>query len=294
MSFSTNGMPPEQKDPRIPIKSLRTYQGDVEEALHKNNLGTTNIFVAEQKRKEKEPVDLKQQEVKTENRNKFFVTIGISLFILGIIAVGGVYYLKNKEQVVVIQKTKALISFSQEKDFVIENSTRAKLSSEILSENKSFKLPPNSVLYINTTTAKGDKADVSSVLTTLAPAMPASLERAFEGEYMIGVYSFDKNSPFIILSTKDFGSSWSGMLKWEKDIVSDLGKIFEVPEDSSTVSGVWADKALKNKDLRILKDSNKNTVLLYSFIDKNTLVITRNEAIFSAVLGKYVISQQER
>ena len=32
-------MPPEEKKERIPIKSLRTYQGDVEEAIANNKWG---------------------------------------------------------------------------------------------------------------------------------------------------------------------------------------------------------------------------------------------------------------
>jgi hypothetical protein len=84
------------------------------------------------------------------------------------------------------------------------------------------------------------------------------------------------------------------MLKWEKDMPSDLEKIFEIPKDNSTTTKVFIDEAIRNKDLRVLKDINNKTVLVYSFIDKNTLVITKNENLFNAILAKYLTSQNVR
>ncbi len=137
-------------------------------------------------------------------------------------------------------------------------------------------------------------ASISEVLGLLAPRMPASLVRAFENKYMLGVYSFDTNEPFIILTTNDFPVAYSGMLKWEKDMVADIGKIFNISVVNSEPPLAFTDEALKNRDLRVLKDNENKTILLYSFIDKNTLVITSNENIFNAIIGKYFVSQQNR
>src|SRR4051812_18957147 len=40
---------------RVPIKSLRTYQGDVDEVMAKNKYSATTILVAEQKRRVESP-----------------------------------------------------------------------------------------------------------------------------------------------------------------------------------------------------------------------------------------------
>ena len=53
-------MPPEEKKERVPIKSLRTYQGDVEEAIGRNKESSTTIFVAEEKRKVENPEKVKK------------------------------------------------------------------------------------------------------------------------------------------------------------------------------------------------------------------------------------------
>ncbi len=275
------------------FKTLRTYQGDVDEILSKGKASATTIFVAEEKRREEKP-QMAPRQVDNRLRNKIFTTFSISLFSLGILVVGIVYYIKSNEEVALIQKTKALIGFSREKELLATNLTKNNLVDAIVLEKDSFRLPPNSVLYINTTDQNKNKENVSNILGVLTPKMPSSLSRSFSGEYMLGIYSFDTNEPFIILTTKDYANSFSGMLNWEKDIVSDLGEIFGIAQNSGLSEKAFVDEELKNKDLRILKDQNNKTILLYSFIDRETLVITTNENIFEAIIGKYLISKQNK
>ena len=284
-------MPPE-KETRAPIKSLRTYQGDIDEALSKGKASAGTIMIAEQKRRDRE--EIKFAIPSNPAKNKLFIVTGASLLLVGIISVGVVYYIKSSEQVTIIQKTKALIGFSEEKVMPVASLTTGQFIKSLISEKKSFKLPVNSVLYINTTGSDKNPAKISNTLALLAPKMPASLSRSFENKYMLGVYSFDTNELFIILTTNDFASSFSGMLKWEKDMPTDLGELFGIAKSDSLNLETFTDEALRNKDLRILRNADKKIVLLYSFIDKNTLVITGSENVFTAIIGKYLINQQTK
>ncbi len=140
--------------------------------------------------------------------------------------------------------------------------------------------------------ASGTPATSDALLELLAPRMSPSLVRSFDAPYMLGVYSFDRNAPFIILGTTDYATSYAGMLGWETDAVSDVGSLFNIsPETFASSTPVFQDEAFRNEDLRVLKDGNGNTILLYSFLDKNTLLITSNENIFTAILGKYLIQK---
>ena len=273
-----------------PIKALRTYQGDVEESLGKKKISKTTILMAEQERKGFAPAE-PFREVDTKKRNKIFIWSGVTLFFLGIITVGIVYYVKSMNEVATVKQTKAIIAFSEEKDILFANLTRENLVKQILAEKKSFKLPLNSVLYINNTDTLGVSVSALNFTSLIAPQMPGSLGRSFEDKYMLGIYSYDTNEPFIIFTTNDFAGSFSGMLNWEKNIARDIGPIFAINTASTTT---FVDEALQNKDLRVLKDNNRKSVLVYSFIDKNTLVITANENVLTAIVGKYIISKQTR
>ncbi len=281
-----------KKEERTPIKSLRTFQGDVQEAISKNNYSSTTILVKEQERKLENPVLAKESAeiIGSSNaRNKTFILFGVTFIVLGLVSVATLYYMKSTEKVVVEKQTKAMIAFTEERKIDFENQNRKNLIEKII-DGKKNNLPVNSVLYLNTT--KNDSViSVTELLETISPQMPPSLQRSFKGEYMLGIYSYDTNEPFIILSVDDYTLSYPGMLKWEENIVSDLGEIFDA-DKASTTSELFTDETIKNRDIRVLKDTSGNSVLLYSFIDKKTLVITKNENILSAIVGKLIISKQ--
>lgn len=285
-------MPPEEKKERVPIKSLRTYQGDVEEAIAKNKYSSTTILVAEQQRKEKEPE--KVVEVKySGTRNKVFIYFGGIFLILGIAVVSSVYYLKSTDTVVIEKTTKTIIPPTKAKNIDIAGTNREKFVNSLIAEKTGFDSPINSVLFLNTT-ENSETAKIEKILSLIAPNQPSSLIRSFGKDYMVGVYSYDTNEIFIILTVSDYASSYSGMLKWEKDIARDLGKIYDINQDVVTSNTLFTDLALKNKDLRVLKDLGGKTQVIYSFIDKNTILITKNERIFSAIMAKINISKQAK
>lgn len=276
-----------------PIKALRTYRGDIEEIFSREKTSASSIVVAEQQRKDVPLLD-PEKETKEKLKNKYYITIGSGLLLFGIIIVGSFYYLRTGEKASIERETKTLISFSTEKLLPLASSTKSQLVNAISAEKKSFKLPVNSVLYINVTNEDGVSGNVESIIGLLSPRIPQSLLRALENEYMLGIYSFDTNEPFIILTTDDFPASYSGMLKWENGMVSDIGELFGITQNSDTGTLVFEDEEFKNKDLRIVRDNNRKTILLYSFVDKNTIVIAKNENIFAAILGKYLISKMAR
>lgn len=303
-------MPPEEKPKALPtqaentsttqtvgeehkIKSLRSYQGDVEEIVSKNNYSASSIMLAEQRKRDGVLIDFSEPK-NVEARNKFYIIIGSLLLALGAITIIAVYYNRSKQEVVVRQQNYALVAFSKETSLNLASSTREELIRNISLEKLNFNLPINSILYINTRDNTGNPANINDFLALVAPQMPASLLRSFENKYMLGVYSFDTNEVFLILTTNDFASSFSGMLKWENTMVSDIGRVFGIKVNFESSTPTFTDEALKNKDLRVLKDANNKKILLYSFVDKNTLIITTTENIFSAVLGKYLVGNQAR
>lgn len=285
-------MPPEEKKERIPIKSLRTYQGDVEEAIANNKYTSTTILVAEQKRRVEEPQ--KVVEVKySGTRNRVFIYFGGLFFILGVAIVTSVYYIKSSDDVVIERQVKTFLSPTKEIKIALASSTEDNIISTIVRERENFKLPINSVLYVNTVN-ENVPVDTSKILSVLAPSAPSSLVRSFDNKYMLGIYSYDTNEVFLILSVDDYASSYSGMLKWEKDMPKDLAKIFSVDQDFLTRTYSFSDLSIKNKDLRIIRDDAGKTIMLYSFIDKETLLITKNEKIFGAILARINISKQAK
>lgn len=287
-------MNPEENQPQKPIKALRTYAGDVEEALGKTKSSAATIMLAEEKRRETKPELAPIRRTQSTETNRLYLVLGSVMLFLAIGVVGGVYYYKTNQKITIQEQSNALLNFNKETKIVVASSTRDKLIQKMVFEKDAFKMPVNSVLYLNTSDEKGKPVNAQDILEILSSKIPADLARSFDGKYMFGVYSFDTNAAFLIIKTNDYQIAYSGMLRWEKDLVNDIGRIFSTPQNMMGVSPDFTDEEYKNKDLRILKDQNGKSVLLYTFIDRNTIVLTTDENALGAILGKYSISQEAK
>ncbi len=277
-----------------PLKSLRTYQGDIEAVVGKEKTSVVSIALAEQKREVERPEIRNEPEPPqisffAELRNKSFVTAGIGLVIFGIVIIATVYVINYFNKPTMVTQNASLITFNKQIPVAVASSTRSAVMGALRSDIQSFSMPINSVLYL--------KPDVDSqtFLSVLTPDVPPILLRSLNGQYMVGAYVFDKNEPFILLTTTDYSSAFTGMLSWETTMPQDFSGLFSIPINTGTSTPyIFTDEALSNKDTRIIKDENGATVLLYSFLDKNTLLITTNEQIFNALLGKFITGKLVR
>ena len=82
------------------------------------------------------------------------------------------------------------------------------------------------------------------------------------------------------------------MLESEKYIKEDLSQLFAEKNTKTTLTQIatttseiktfmFNDLVLKNKDTRILKNKEGEMTLMYSFVDKNTIIITTQMKIHS-------------
>lgn len=281
-----------------PIKSLRTFQGDVQEAIAKNNFSATTVLVAEQEKKIKNP-DIEIQQIQSKVRNRTFLLYGIIIIAIGLTIASSFYYLKTKEQVVIVQKTKTLLPYNDEKTIALSNIDKIDFTNKYTDFKNSWDSTVNNIMY-NSVSLNGNDLKMEDFISIIGPNMTPSLARSFGEKYMLGVLSFDINQPFIVMTVSDYSLAYPGMLKWEDTMDKDLSGIFEIDgEGSDTASTTenitktrFIDETIKNKDIRALKDKNNNTVLLYSFIDRKTLVITKDEETLSTLVGSFIINQQ--
>lgn len=170
-------------------------------------------------------------------------------------------------------------------------------------------------------------------LTLINSRAPDSLVRSLGSNFMLGVYAFTPREMFAVFKVSSYDSAFAGMFEWEPSIESDLGDLFINKKDrvstdlgtlstpqttgvpaasgtagqasgsqSSTGAGSpfgilsqrkFVDKVLSNKDARVLVDTNGKEAMLYTFLDKETLVIATSEKslkeiIFRLTTGRIV------
>ncbi len=67
-----------------------------------------------------------------------------------------------------------------------------------------------------------------------------------------------------------------------------------VTEKPKPIKAVWKDRIIQNKDTRVLLDSEGKIKFLYSFIDKNTLIIVSSEKGFKELITRMTIGRISR
>jgi hypothetical protein len=130
---------------------------------------------------------------------------------------------------------------------------------------------------------------------------------------MAGVVSAGGNqSPFFILSVASFGDTFAGMLSWEPRMPRDLSKLFlpypvsvaatstvatttskDAAKTSLVSSAAFFDATIANHDVRVYRDSEGRDVLLYGYWNQTTLVIARDAAAFTEIVGRLATSRTQ-
>jgi len=116
--------------------------------------------------------------------------------------------------------------------------------------------------------------------------MPSNLLRALDKQdFLFGIHSLANNKPFIIIKIDSFENAFSGMLAWERFMLEDLADLFALDISLYRFTNrIFTDDVLKERDVRILRDDTNQILLIYSFVDRDTLIITMQESTFNEVL----------
>ena len=122
-------------------------------------------------------------------------------------------------------------------------------------------------------------------------------------------------SPFFILSVTSYGDTFASMLTWEPAMLRNLSPLFPPyaqgfgGQAATTVATTTAtttisapaltniiappprdqgfiDEVVANHDTRVYRDGAGRSVLMYGYWNQRTLVIARDEAAFTAILGR--------
>jgi hypothetical protein len=290
------------------LRVIRTYNSDIVEAMNKKKESVVSIVAAENKRRlQNEEFELDAGAQKRESFKKIStVVLSATLFVLGIGSAFYFYGTSGGETAPSASKISSIIFSDEEEEFEITNLSRRQILNELAVIKDNIDLSAGEIENIFITESLDDKDGVirkelisaSDFFNAINARLSASFMRSLKPEFMLGIYMSGGNQPFLILKTSFYENAFTGMLEWERDIKDDLAPLFGLANSSailnedfgtstlSIVTPTFSDFVVKNKDARILKNNDGTIALIYSFIDKNTIVITTSENTFGEILAR--------
>ncbi len=315
-SSDSVSQPPVTRPPQEDVAPLQTFQGDIASVMQGGGVSVVSIAAAEAKRRGTQPVS---QDAQITNapaphtlRNILFALIGL-LFVAG--AIGALAYIVLSTAPLAQQQVGVtpFIAIDSTNTVSVDPTIKGPgLMQRLVSAKNSVSISLGLVaqLYVQQT-APGTDAEptymnAQTLLSTLAPELPATFTRNVAPVYLLGVHSFGVNQPFLILKVDSYEQGYAGMLGWEQMMKKDLAPLFTyVPAPkvgtpaqaltsaaSTTASSTSAvatstpeipplqtgftDAIVQNHDARVTVDQYGTINFLWTFLDRQTLVITTN------------------
>jgi len=286
--------------------AIRTYYDDVAETLRTEQTSIADIAIAENKRKFRAGGAPKEPKQKTTHTKSRVLTIlGILVLVLaGAGALGYAYIYFVESRVVPPEPVflDALLPADDQETLLVAGASRGDVLGrldELLNEADGT---IGNVVDVRlakqvpgpTDALVPERISAQDALNLFDTHIDAALFRSIEDDYMLGLHLFDQPHYFLLLKTSFFENAFAGMLRWEKFIKDDLPflatKPTVAPEPVGTTTAVvleaeprFIDKIIENRDVRVLVDGDEE-ILMYTFPDRDTLIITDNRKTLAEVL----------
>lgn len=288
-------------------KSIRTYESDVAEALSKKKTTVASMVIAENSKGSDSSVIGSKEK---SNFGKNFIKVILSLIFISAGALGA-YLLYQKsplaKQEVAKQESKvpSVVSANAQKVVALNSLNKKSLTAFLNTNLTRYDIPEGEIYEIipaiTTEASTTIKLGAKRFIEIAGFDITDTLKRSITDRWMLGVYSTDgKKVPFIILTNDFFQNAYAGMLKWESTIADEFIDIFNYRniayriDDTSTstittyfnIKGSFEDKIIRNRDVRQFRTQYGDLLILYTFIDKNTILITNSEAVIPEIIDR--------
>ena len=296
-----------KQEKNISVSPIRTLSGD----MLKNNQGGIMTSDSTNYRQAPEKITYRaglEENLPAENRSRkklLFLTIFVLLIVSASFTA---FFLRQNKTVSTNTEIKlpavTAFIFTEKTNFfaiddlpplTIANTINAFLNS--LSDNNTI---TNLQPYLTASTSDGQSkvslVGLNDFIKRLRWSLPEELTRDLGDQFMIGSYAHEnQNKLFFIFKIKEYEYARSWILKNEADFIL---KTFSPFRSEATINlfgevkkDGFVDTAIKNKDLRVVKNQGGETLALYAFLDTKTLLVALDEATFSRVIDAFNTSR---
>ncbi len=264
-------------DPALP--RLRTFADDLSEEIKKKGTTTATIVQAERERAARELALDQEPEVSRPSvrKNPLILTATLILVGAGIAALIGGYVYQSLDMSAKPTTARSIIFPNK---VVVRDQQQYQTVPELLAlERSEIGLSLGEVARIDLTLANASTT-AREILRALGA--PETLVREAR-TVMVGIHSFNRTQPFLIIEITQYDRAYGAMLAWEEDMARALGNFFKPEGGQTPPTLTFTDKVFQNIDTRI---SQNEWPVIWGFPRRDVLVITTNQFTLSETLTR--------
>jgi hypothetical protein len=266
---------PEKKGGKIPV--IHTMKSDTAKYIKEKGVSLVDIASAEAKRGRLRKTAKKP--------NNLLLIAALSVFMVSLAVFASVFFTareKAEKQALEAKLPAPLIASDRQQKIIVKEAEK-EIDLKKLSQTISTGVALGELVDFVFVDENNNPLSAGLFLKKTGIDAPLGLTNFLEKRFMFGVYAGKRNWPFLVLKTRSYEHLFAVMLKREPFLRDSLKPLFLLPPISAT--NAFHDQVIKNQDVRILEEGEENA-LLYSFIDKETLVISPNKKVFEEILRR--------
>jgi hypothetical protein len=272
----------EKKGPEGTV--VRTFKDDIQNLVRSQKMSLARMAAMESDRE-----DSGQGEQHEPWRTTTILALAGLFVVVGAVVAFGVYYtyqFRNSAPTVPGIPPSMIFTEAQERIDLTGKNPRSTVQLLALARRNTFFSLGSMIEFYLVRNAKTQEDGTvlmhltsEEFLRSIDAAVPETFLQSLSEDYIVGLHVIDENIPFIVLTTSSYGHAFNGMFAWERHIEEDLAPFFSpsagyIRPAAAEADNAFVDSVAGNLDVRILRDENRNVRILYSFVDRSTVVIT--------------------
>lgn len=233
---------------------------------------------------EESPAGLKEEIINSKTNTLTLIILVILVGVLIVFFVARIMFnsnftlngLFNQTEVIEeepISKIEPLLTNSEVKNIVL---TSSKLNTLVELINQGIDSSSEGITELPVTSLTGEEISASYLFNLLDFNTKATLKQSINTARFI---SHNQSEPALVIKFVDENTIKGGLLNWESNMSEDLKPIYK---QTTAAIGNFRDETIGQIDVRVLT-SDTDTLIVYGFINKNTVIISPDLDSFVAI-----------
>jgi len=268
------------------VEALHTLSSDLTSALYEKKGTVIKLALAEEEKRRM----LEEGREPYSKQNIFFLIATTILVIAGIGLIIFMYIRKNPTVDTNTQISLPAYVFT-DGNITVPIVGKTKEDARVLIRGAAHSIKDTETVVgiypINNTTTDTALVSFSQFNDILSLQIPTAVTQQILGTFMIGAYR-DAGiiSPFLLLKTQSSEDTRNAIMQWEPTMYESVMQSTGMEVNPILIGKDFENAIIRNKDARVLREENGKIILLYTFIDKYTLLITSSPNVVAMAIDR--------